>query len=142
MSPDQFRDALAVLYGHTLRKLPIQCDRCDSRVDVTHALNCKKGGLVKHGHDQHRDHCAAVANMAWKGVEIEPVLREADPANDIPALQADLKVNGVWEAERVVFFVIRIINVDAPSSPTKNGKLFQEITPYKNIQNIIERQKM
>jgi len=71
--------------------------------------------LIKHGHDQFRDHCAAVANIAWNGVGIEPVMRESNPTDKSPALYADFKVNGVWEAERVAFFDNRIINADAPS---------------------------
>jgi len=76
--------------------------------------------LIKHGHDQHQDHCAAIANMAWNGVEVEPVLREADPNNNVPALRADFKINGIWEAERVAFFDNRIINADALSYATQD----------------------
>lgn len=40
----------------------------------------------------------AVAKLAWNAVGIEPILREADPANNISALNTDFTVNrGNWE---------------------------------------------
>lgn len=53
-------------------------------MNITHALNCRKGGLIKHGHNEHRDQCAA---MAWKNVNVEPIMKEADQSNNSPALQ-------------------------------------------------------
>lgn len=47
----------------------------DSQMNITHALNCRKGGLINHGHNQHCDLCAAMAQMAWKNVHIEPVMK-------------------------------------------------------------------
>lgn len=45
-------------------------------------------------------------------VEIEPMLREANPANNIP----DLIVNGIWEAEKAAFYDNRFVNnADTPS---------------------------
>ena len=78
-----------------------------------YALNCKKGGLVKHGHDQHRDHCAAMAKLTWGRVGIEPIVRESD--ENTTALYADFVVNGVWESGRPAFFDNRIVNADAAS---------------------------
>lgn len=54
--------------------------------------------------------------MASNTVEVEPILQEAIVLNNMPAFQADLKVDGILEVERVVVFDNRIINADAPSN--------------------------
>uniref|UniRef100_A0A8D8WIZ4 Uncharacterized protein n=1 Tax=Cacopsylla melanoneura TaxID=428564 RepID=A0A8D8WIZ4_9HEMI len=82
-------------------------------MSVTHALNCKKGGLVKHGHDYLRDECIMMASYAWNGIMKEPIMRDSSSTD--PALIADFKINGVWEAGKTAFFDNRIVNADAQS---------------------------
>lgn len=43
------------------KNLASQNDGCDGQMNRAHALDCKNGGLVKNGNDQHLDHCAAMA---------------------------------------------------------------------------------
>lgn len=68
---------------------------------------------MKRGHDLVRDDCARLASLAWVGVTTEPVLQES--TDSMPALVADIRIQGVWESERVAFFDTRVINADAPS---------------------------
>ena len=72
LSAEMFRDTLDVRYGKEPRCLPGKCDGCGENFNLEHALNCKKGGNVKHGHDQMRDECALLTEMAYGKVTIEP----------------------------------------------------------------------
>ena len=53
-----------------------------------------KGGLIKKGHNSVHDNDAALAEMAWGGVTIEPVLIPENDRTGHPALQADWMVRG------------------------------------------------
>ena len=78
-------------------------------------MDCAKGGLVKRGHDGLRDSDAGLADSAWGGVSVEPVLQADFERLDRPCLQADWMVRGVWKGSWVAFFDERIIDADAPS---------------------------
>jgi len=108
-------------YGNKPKNFPEFCDGCEKPFDIDHAMNCKVGGNVKHGHDQLRDECAALAEMAWGGVRVEPFLKDQS-GNYIPGsdLRADFMVRGVWERQRIAFFDNRILDADAPSRFHRN----------------------
>ena len=97
MSATQFRDQLAIRYHRVPIGLPAQCDGCGASFSLQHGLDCKKGGLVKRGHDDLRDSDAALANSAWPwgGVAIEPALVPEDERHGRPALRADWMARGV-----------------------------------------------
>ena len=79
LSREMFRDRLNLRHGQELRGLPSVCDGCGAPFSLEHALNCKKGGNIKLGHDQVRDECIHLCTMAYgaAGVKKEPFLREA-----------------------------------------------------------------
>ena len=67
-----------------------------------------------------RDSDVSLAEAAWGGVVVEPVLVPENDRTAHPALQADWSVRGVWEGNRVAFFDNRIVDADAPSYRTGN----------------------
>ena len=55
LSPDEFRDAIALPYGRIPSDLPRLCDADSEEFGDNHALNCSKGGLVYGRHNECRD---------------------------------------------------------------------------------------
>ena len=55
LSATEFRDALCLRYMKPLLQLPPYCDGCGSIFTTSHALDCRKGGLVIHRHHEIRD---------------------------------------------------------------------------------------
>ena len=94
LSPQQFRDALSLRYHRPLSSMPSHCDGCGSTFDLSHALDCRKGGLVTQRHNEVRDALGDLAALAYKDVICEPIVREG--SDTVPALIADLGIRGVW----------------------------------------------
>ena len=75
--------------------LPSVCDGCGAPFSLQHGLDCAKGGLVKRGHDGLRDSDAGLADLAWGGVSVEPVLQADFERLDRPCLQATYGPRGL-----------------------------------------------
>mmetsp|Transcript_18461 Transcript_18461/g.23887 ORF Transcript_18461/g.23887 Transcript_18461/m.23887 type:complete len:329 (-) Transcript_18461:131-1117(-) len=119
LTAEQFRDKLAERYGREPLSLPKECDGCGAPFSLQHGLDCMKGGLVKKGHDQLRDQCIALADLAWGGVIVEPLVKE-QTGRLKEDLRADFSVRGVWDEQKVAYFDNRISNADAPSRLARN----------------------
>jgi hypothetical protein len=52
LSAQEFCDALLLRYARCPPDLPIQCDGCQQKFRVRHALECKRGGLVISWHNE------------------------------------------------------------------------------------------
>jgi len=76
LSPDEFRDALPIRYNYSPRDLPSTCDGCGEELNLCHALNCKKGGLVTARHNEIRDlNCDFCTIAGLKQIISEPILQ-------------------------------------------------------------------
>ena len=63
LGSQEWRDALFLRYVLDPPDLPKYCDGCKARFSISHALECKKGGLVTARHNELRD---GVADLAYK----------------------------------------------------------------------------
>ena len=109
LSPNQFR-----VSGLTPRGLPAWCDGCGKKFDVTHALDCRKGGLITRRHNEIRDTLCDISAFVWPQVKKEVVVKESNESG-LGGLIADFSVRGVWEPQVEALFDVRVINADAPS---------------------------
>ena len=113
LSSQQFRDALSLRYHRPLAMMPASCDGCGSTFCLSHALDCRKGGLVTQCHNEVRDALGDLAALAYKDVIREPVVCKGD--DGAPVLIADLGVRGVWLPQIEALFDVRVTDADAPS---------------------------
>ena len=65
MGAQEWRDALFLRYGLEPPDLPSHCDGCDAKFSISHAFDCKKGGLVTACHNELRDGVADLAGKAF-----------------------------------------------------------------------------
>ena len=103
----QFRDALCLRYHRPLSLMPASCDGCGGDFSLTHAMDCRKGGLVTQRHNEVRDALGNLAALGYREVVREPIVY--DGYNDSPALIADLGVKGVWIPQGEALFDVRVV---------------------------------
>ena len=116
LSPMEFRDGLTVRYQLPLLDLPNTCDGCGESLDLRHALECKKGGLITRRHNEVRDVFAFLFALVWSGVDKEPMVRSPDPRIEgDKGLRADIMARGVWSTQRTALFDTRVTDSDAAS---------------------------
>ena len=118
LSCNEFRDALCLRYAKPLLNLPQSCDGCSNIFTTSHALDCKKGGLVTIRHNEIRDVLHDMSSLAWSQVIKEPVVNEAQNGSD--GLIGDISVRGVWQSQSTTIFDVRVVDSDAPSYTGKS----------------------
>ena len=115
MTPDAFRDAVALRYARIPPKMRSVCDGCGEDFSLSHALDCKKGGLVVLRHNDFRDlNIDLLKKSGLTQVTEEPVLKESS-VDGTDGLRVDWSARSFWESQREALFDCCIINADAPS---------------------------
>src|SRR5687767_10316486 len=120
-------DALAVRYRLPLLNIPPKCDGCGGPFSLTHALDCRKGGLVGLRHNEVRDAFGDLLAKVFSQVVREPVVAavgggcaaggagEVAVATAPEGLRGDLFARGVFGRQEGAVFDIRVVDTDAPS---------------------------
>ena len=120
LNKGEFRDALNLKYNRPIKGLPTKCP-CGQNFNVTHAMNCKKGGFVIIRHNELRDFEANLLNKVCNDVEIEPRLQplegEQMTASTIDGDEArlDIRARGFWRPGQSAYFDVRVTNTDSES---------------------------
>ena len=65
LGAQEWCNALFLWYGLEPSDLPTYCDGCQAKFSISHALDCKKGGLVTARHNKLRDGVADLAGKAF-----------------------------------------------------------------------------
>jgi hypothetical protein len=142
LAPQEFRDNLLIRYGRTPGGLPTQCDGCNAKFTLQHALECKKGGLIHMRHDEIVGELVDWATKALytSAVRVEPLIQMdsaaagADKAkqpttsdNNPPRKLAakdgdrgDILIRGLFERGKETIIDVRVTDTDAASYRNKD----------------------
>ena len=116
LNKGEFRDAISLRYDKTLRRLPSKCS-CGQVYNVTHALNCKKGVIIRHNNI--RDLEANLLRKVCNDVETEPKLQpvSGEQTSGLTGDEArpDIRARGIWRPGQNGYFDVRITNLNADS---------------------------
>ena len=119
LNKQQFWDCVRLHYGWRLTNIPSTCT-CESKMDIQHAMNCKKGGFITIRHNHLRDLTANLLTEVYKDVDIEPQLLpvtgetfENRTANTSNKARADIKSRVFWVRGQQAFFNMRVFDPNA-----------------------------
>ena len=116
----EFQDALNLRYDRPLKNLPSKCG-CDRPFNVTHAMNCNKGGFISARHDNVRNFEAQLLKQVCQDVQVEPPLQPVSgvtfhrSAITTDEARLDVRARGFWRNGQNAFFDIRTTNADNAS---------------------------
>ena len=77
LNKQQFWDAIRIRYNWNLERLPTDCI-CGEKFNLSHALSCKKGGMVTLRHNELRDITATLLKEICHDVRTESPLVEVN----------------------------------------------------------------
>jgi len=93
--------------------IPASCDGCGDDFSLTHALDCRKGGLVIQYHNEVKDALGDLAALGYSEVVHDPTVCDGNEVS--LALIVDLGVRGIWIPQVKALFNIRVADTDAAS---------------------------
>ena len=118
LNKSEFRDSLFLRYGKTLKDLPPKC-ACGKDFDVTHAMNCHRGGFVIIRHNEIRDFEANLLKKVCTDTEIEPPLQslsnEVVDSLDGDRCHPDIRARGFWRKGQNAYFDVKVSNINSDS---------------------------
>jgi hypothetical protein len=141
LSAQEFRDAFLLWYARCPPGLGIQCEGCQQKFSVRHALECKRSGLLISQHNDIRDELSNLASTTFFSSTFRDKLRihtsrAAEPKSthekqESPAIQhlfqnnrmedrGDILVGGLWTCGTDYISNVRIMDVDAKSQQSKD----------------------
>jgi hypothetical protein len=125
LNKQEFRDSIALRYSWPINGIPKLC-ACGTKNNVSHTLDCKKGGFVSMRHDAIRD-CTAnlLRDAGCKDVRTEPELLPVDPRKFKPrtntkvGARLDVSARGVWSTFERSFYDVRVTHPNCLSNVGK-----------------------
>ena len=148
LTKTEFRDGLALRYGWEPLKTPAMCP-CGELFNLSHSLQCNKGGYTQMRHNEFRDTFAFVMKEVCYDVEIEPKLQPLEGESFVhktttteDEARLDVKANGLWDSRFCrTFFDVKIFNPleHVPKMSTKlinsmNLKRNSNTSPESNVE--------
>ena len=128
LTKGEFQDALAIRYNRHIKNMPSECP-CGQLFDLTHALNCHRGGFVNARHDNIRDFECTLLKSIKRDVESEPPLKPVTnktgyiaTANLEDGARLDVRARGFWRDGQNAFFDVRVTNADCASQQNSSVK--------------------
>ena len=127
MNKGEFQDALNLRYEKPLKNLPTKCS-CDSPFNVTHAMNCHRGGFINQRHDTIRDYEASLLKKVCNDVQVEPLFQPCDGFTFRPSVntsdeaRSDIRAKSFYRDGQNAFFDIQVTNADSASQQHRTIK--------------------
>ena len=124
LNKQQFWDALRIRYNWNLERLPTEC-LCGEKFDLSHALSCKKGGLITLRHNELRDITASLLKEVCHDVRTEPSLVDVNgehfnrTANTKQA-RLDISALSFWTPGQRVFLDVRVFKLHSQRYSVQN----------------------
>ena len=161
LSKEEFRDSLRLRFGLAIDDLPSKCDGCGANFTITHALNCKLGGLVTRRHHDVNWTFQHLSGQAFtpSAVSREPLInscvdkRKAGEGRgrtieeELETLEdrGDTSVSAFWTRGSTCIFDVRVTNLDNASqrkhSPTSVLRAHERAKMRKYNKACLERRK-